>query len=199
MFRSLLILLSVICTPLDLHSLFWNAAARLAAWMHCKTWFVVAVMNKGVSYMVMNVLWNRCEGEDMEEFALHLLVLAHAYMLPSLKRLCTDRYEHGLLNSDNVVDVLQVARYSFLTSQCFQTSKSVGFRVWVFRVLACSSPSNLFCTWKSFDRRSLRGELRQSSLVLSQLQLMISRSLRFQIMRRVSAPSRVFTADCVRI
>jgi hypothetical protein len=69
----------------------------------------------------------------MEEFALHLLVLAHAYMVPSLKRLCTERYGRGLLNSDNVVDVLQVARYSSLTPQCFkfQTSKSLGFRVWI--------------------------------------------------------------------
>ncbi|KAG0558597.1 hypothetical protein KC19_10G040700 [Ceratodon purpureus] len=52
----------------------------------------------------------RCEQDDMEEFALHLLVLAHAYVVPSLKRVCTDSYENGLLNSDNVVDVLQVAR-----------------------------------------------------------------------------------------
>lgn len=54
--------------------------------------------------------WNRCEQADMEMFAMHLLVLAHAYMIPALKRLCTDHFEHGLLNSDNVVDVLKIAR-----------------------------------------------------------------------------------------
>lgn len=52
----------------------------------------------------------------MEEFSLHLLVLAHSYRLPALKRVCTDSYDQGLLNTENVVDVLQVARYH-LTSQ----------------------------------------------------------------------------------
>ena len=47
----------------------------------------------------------------MEQFALQLVVLGHAYRIASLKRICTDNYEHGLLNSDNVVDVLQIARY----------------------------------------------------------------------------------------
>lgn len=53
---------------------------------------------------------SRCEQEDMEEFSLHLLVLAHSYRLPALKRVCTDSYDQGLLNTENVVDVLQVAR-----------------------------------------------------------------------------------------
>lgn len=53
----------------------------------------------------------------MEQFALQLIVLAHAYMIPALKRVCTDSYEHGLLNSDNVVDILQIARYH-LISRC---------------------------------------------------------------------------------
>ena len=57
----------------------------------------------------------------MEEFALHLLVLAHAYMVPSLKRVCTDSYEQGLLNSDNVVDVLQVARYYLASFRSLRT------------------------------------------------------------------------------
>ncbi|KAG0568018.1 hypothetical protein M758_7G177500 [Ceratodon purpureus] len=53
---------------------------------------------------------SRCEEADMEQFALQLVVLGHAYRIASLKRICTDNYEHGLLNSDNVVDVLQIAR-----------------------------------------------------------------------------------------
>lgn len=43
-------------------------------------------------------------------YVIPLLVLAHAYMVPALKRLCTDSFELGLLNSDNVVDVLQLSR-----------------------------------------------------------------------------------------
>lgn len=53
---------------------------------------------------------SRCEQSDVEEFALHLIVLAHAYRIPALKRICTDSFEQGLLNLENVVDVLQISR-----------------------------------------------------------------------------------------
>lgn len=54
---------------------------------------------------------SRCERSDMDECALHLLVLAHTYMVPALKRLCTSHFEQaGLLNTDIVVDILQIAR-----------------------------------------------------------------------------------------
>jgi len=55
----------------------------------------------------------RCERADMEECALHLVVLAHAYVVPALKRLCTIHFEQGRLNIDNVVDILLIARYFF--------------------------------------------------------------------------------------
>lgn len=58
---------------------------------------------------------SRCERSDMEECALHLVVLAHTYMVPALKQTCTVHFEQGLLNTDNVVDVLQVARPSALS------------------------------------------------------------------------------------
>lgn len=46
----------------------------------------------------------------MEECALHLVVLAHTYVVPALKRLCTMHFEQGQLNIDNVVDILLIAR-----------------------------------------------------------------------------------------
>lgn len=46
----------------------------------------------------------------MKKFALHLLVLSHSYSVPSLKRVCVNILEQGLLNSENVIDVLQLAR-----------------------------------------------------------------------------------------
>ncbi|XP_031110926.1 BTB/POZ and TAZ domain-containing protein 3 [Ipomoea triloba] len=50
------------------------------------------------------------EGE-MKKFALHLLVLSHSYSVPSLKRVvCEHILEQGLLDSENVIDVLQLAR-----------------------------------------------------------------------------------------
>jgi hypothetical protein len=52
----------------------------------------------------------RYEPAEFGEYGLILVVLGHAYMIPALKRACTQHYEHGLLNNDNVVDVLQVAR-----------------------------------------------------------------------------------------
>ncbi|KAL5556805.1 hypothetical protein UlMin_039041 [Ulmus minor] len=47
--------------------------------------------------------------EEMEEFALHLLVLSHVYVVPQLKRECERRVELGLLTTENVVDIFQLA------------------------------------------------------------------------------------------
>ncbi|KAI4315062.1 hypothetical protein L6164_027909 [Bauhinia variegata] len=55
-------------------------------------------------------LYSSCyEKEEMEEYVLHLLVLSHAFMVPHLKRECEEKLEVGLLNVDNVVDILQLS------------------------------------------------------------------------------------------
>jgi hypothetical protein len=46
----------------------------------------------------------------MKKYALHLLVLSHAFSVPSLKNVCTHQLERFFLAPDNVVDVLQLAR-----------------------------------------------------------------------------------------
>lgn len=45
----------------------------------------------------------------MKNNAFHLLVLSHAYSVPSLKKLCIYQIEKRILNHDNVVDLLQLA------------------------------------------------------------------------------------------
>ena len=45
----------------------------------------------------------------MEEFALHLLVLSHVYVVPQLKRDCEWRLERSLLTTENVIDIFQLA------------------------------------------------------------------------------------------
>ncbi|KAM7251159.1 hypothetical protein ACFE04_023042 [Oxalis oulophora] len=52
---------------------------------------------------------SRFEKEDMEEYVLHLLVMSHVYVVPDLKRICEWQLEHDFLNTDNVVDVFQLA------------------------------------------------------------------------------------------
>ncbi|KAI4327356.1 hypothetical protein L6164_019828 [Bauhinia variegata] len=55
-------------------------------------------------------LYSSCyEKEEMEEFVLHLLVLSHAFAVPHLKRECEKKLQEGLLNIDNVVDILQLS------------------------------------------------------------------------------------------
>ncbi|CAL9055435.1 unnamed protein product [Musa banksii] len=51
-----------------------------------------------------------CEPDLMKNFALHLLVLSHAFAIPSLKRTCIKLIEQEVLTEENVVDVLQLAR-----------------------------------------------------------------------------------------
>ncbi|KAK3011195.1 hypothetical protein RJ639_011557, partial [Escallonia herrerae] len=48
--------------------------------------------------------------DEMKNFVLHLLVLSHSYSVPSLKRVCIHVLEQGWLTTDNVIDVLQLAR-----------------------------------------------------------------------------------------
>lgn len=50
------------------------------------------------------------EQEEMNHSILHLLVLSHVFMVPSLKKLCVQALDKGLLSVDNVVDVLQLSR-----------------------------------------------------------------------------------------
>ena len=45
----------------------------------------------------------------MEDFAMHLLVLSHVYVVPHLKRVCESHFENTLLNEENVIDVFQLA------------------------------------------------------------------------------------------
>ncbi|OMP01864.1 Zinc finger, TAZ-type [Corchorus olitorius] len=47
--------------------------------------------------------------EDMKEFALQLLVLSHAFAVPQLKQICEMQLENGLLTTENVADVFQLA------------------------------------------------------------------------------------------
>lgn len=50
------------------------------------------------------------ENEEMKKFVLHLLVLSHSYLVPSLKRVCVYYLEQDWLTKENIVDVLQLAR-----------------------------------------------------------------------------------------
>lgn len=45
----------------------------------------------------------------MKEFALPLLVLSHAYTVDQLKRLCECWLEGRLINTENVIDIFQLA------------------------------------------------------------------------------------------
>nr|XP_016480334.1 PREDICTED: BTB/POZ and TAZ domain-containing protein 4-like isoform X1 [Nicotiana tabacum]XP_016480335.1 PREDICTED: BTB/POZ and TAZ domain-containing protein 4-like isoform X1 [Nicotiana tabacum] len=50
------------------------------------------------------------EEDKMQEHALNLLVLSHAYVVPHLKRECERQLlERGLITTDNVVDIFQLA------------------------------------------------------------------------------------------
>ncbi|KAH7547622.1 hypothetical protein FEM48_Zijuj01G0329400 [Ziziphus jujuba var. spinosa] len=62
-------------------------------------------------HMFIRFIYSSCyDKEKMKKFVLHLLVLSHYYMVPSLKRVCVYLIEQGWLTKENVVDVLQLAR-----------------------------------------------------------------------------------------
>ncbi|XP_073107420.1 BTB/POZ and TAZ domain-containing protein 4-like [Elaeis guineensis] len=48
--------------------------------------------------------------EEMDQFVISLLVLSHCFMITSLKQECSQKMEKGFLTTENVIDVLQLAR-----------------------------------------------------------------------------------------
>ncbi|KAK9138975.1 hypothetical protein Sjap_009569 [Stephania japonica] len=69
----------------------------------------------GVPSMAVRVfirfLYSACYEEDeLKTSALHLLVLSHCFLVPSLKRVCINVLEQDWLSAENVIDVLQLAR-----------------------------------------------------------------------------------------
>ncbi|XP_010478779.1 PREDICTED: BTB/POZ and TAZ domain-containing protein 4-like [Camelina sativa] len=75
-------------------------------------WHTISI--RGVPHDAVRVfirlLYSSCYGkEEMNEFIMYLLLLSHAYVVPQLKRLCEWHLEHGLLNTENVIDVFQLA------------------------------------------------------------------------------------------
>ncbi|CAH9083328.1 unnamed protein product [Cuscuta epithymum] len=71
----------------------------------------VPSMPYDVVHIFINFLYSPSYDEmEMKKFVLHLLVLSHSYAVPSLKSVCEHIIEHGLLNSESVIDLLQLAR-----------------------------------------------------------------------------------------
>ncbi|KAL6220321.1 hypothetical protein ACLB2K_008077 [Fragaria x ananassa] len=55
-------------------------------------------------------LYSSCnEEKEMEEFVVALLVLSHLYAVSPLKQECQQKLEDGLLTTENVVDIFQLA------------------------------------------------------------------------------------------
>ncbi|CAH8280979.1 unnamed protein product [Arabidopsis lyrata] len=75
-------------------------------------WHTISI--RGVPHDAVRVfirfLYSSCYvKEEMNEFIMHLLLLSHAYVVPQLKRVCEWHLEHGLLTTENVIDVFQLA------------------------------------------------------------------------------------------
>ncbi|KAJ4974923.1 hypothetical protein NE237_008097 [Protea cynaroides] len=70
---------------------------------------ILGVPNDAVLAFVRYLYSSRCLEEEMDNYGIHLLALSHVFSIPQLKLRCT----RGLatrLTTDNVVDVLQLAR-----------------------------------------------------------------------------------------
>ncbi|KAL9233153.1 hypothetical protein vseg_008183 [Gypsophila vaccaria] len=56
-------------------------------------------------------LYSSCyEEDDMRNYALHLLVLSHSFVVPRLKQICVEFLEKFWLTDENVIDILQLAQ-----------------------------------------------------------------------------------------
>ncbi|KAK8933552.1 BTB/POZ and TAZ domain-containing protein 4 [Platanthera zijinensis] len=68
---------------------------------------------------------SRYEEEEMNQYAMHLLVLFHAFGIPSLKNLCIQKLEKGLLTLENAVDVFQLARLCDAPRLCLLCNRMI--------------------------------------------------------------------------
>ncbi|KAK1436722.1 hypothetical protein QVD17_02504 [Tagetes erecta] len=74
-----------------------------------KTIRILGVPCDAVEAFVSFLYFNRSNQGQMEKFGMHLLALAHVYLVPNLKTQCTKALIPKL-TIENVVDVLQLAR-----------------------------------------------------------------------------------------
>ncbi|XP_076901226.1 BTB/POZ and TAZ domain-containing protein 1-like [Bidens hawaiensis] len=74
-----------------------------------KTIRILGVPCDAVEVFVSFLYYNRCNEARVEKYAIHLLALAHVYSVPQLKTRCSKALIRRL-TTDNVVDVLQLAR-----------------------------------------------------------------------------------------
>ncbi|GMH08759.1 hypothetical protein Nepgr_010599 [Nepenthes gracilis] len=65
----------------------------------------------GAVYTFIRFLYSSSfEEEEMKKFVLHLFLLSHSFSVMLLKRVCVKFLEQGWLTTENVIDVLQLAR-----------------------------------------------------------------------------------------
>ncbi|KAG9135836.1 hypothetical protein Leryth_002545 [Lithospermum erythrorhizon] len=61
-------------------------------------------------HVFIRFLYSACYDEQkLDEYALQLLMLSHAYVVPHLKRLCEQRIEQRLITSEDTTDIFQLA------------------------------------------------------------------------------------------
>ncbi|WOK96502.1 BTB/POZ and TAZ domain-containing protein 3 [Canna indica] len=71
-------------------------------------------------------LYSSCYELDLlKKYVLHLLILSHAFAVPSLKRTCIELVEEEFLTVENVVDVLQLARLCDTPRLSFACTKMI--------------------------------------------------------------------------
>eukprot|EP00850_Spirogloea_muscicola_P019257 SM000187S03874 [mRNA] locus=s187:32838:35345:- [translate_table: standard] len=73
-------------------------------------WRVRGIRHEAAIAFIRYLYSYQYDAEDMQAHCLALLALAHVYQVPTLKEACTDELRRGLLDADNAVDALQLAR-----------------------------------------------------------------------------------------
>ncbi|XP_077233632.1 BTB/POZ and TAZ domain-containing protein 4-like [Tasmannia lanceolata] len=68
------------------------------------------VPNQAVRVFIRFIYSSCYEQNEMNKFILHLLVLSHVFVIPSLKQECVQQLEKGLITKENVIDIFQLAQ-----------------------------------------------------------------------------------------
>lgn len=143
-------------------------------------------------------LYSSCyEEEDMKKFVLHLLVLSHSYAVPFLKRVCMQYLENCWLTTENVIDVLQLARNCDAPRLSFICIRMV---VKHFTTVACTQG------WKvmkrvnpALEQELLEAVVEADSRKQERLHKLEERKVYLQLHEAMEAPNHICKDGCSTI
>ncbi|XP_038970288.1 BTB/POZ and TAZ domain-containing protein 4-like [Phoenix dactylifera] len=121
--------------------------------------------------------------EEMDQFVISLLVLSHCFLITSLKQECVQKMEKGFLTTENVIDVLQLARLCDAPRLCLLCCRFIAKSIDAvsasegWKVMRKSNPELAKETVKAIKHDELRKKERLKKLEERKIYIQLHRAM----------------------